>query len=140
MVYQNQWSDHINSLLGGITLNYPRGGSQGVYLADLFKKLLQVDGKTKDLFMVMCVSMNEYNQVKHTREELSKAIGIEKYQKSNMSKMLKTLVDLEMIAIFGRRATVNPFLVLPAGKSNVKLKDALQIAWEELILYDSINY
>ncbi len=136
----NEWTKHINEVLNMTNLNYPKGGSQGVYLVDLFKCMIQIDGRTKDLFLVMCLATNEYNQVSRTREELSKAIGIEKFNKGNMSKMLKKLVDLEMIAVFGNKVVINPFLVLPLGRNNVKLKDALQISWEELILYDKVNY
>ena len=136
----NEWTEHITKIFSISNLQYPRGGSQGIYIDKLFETMIQLNGKEKDLFLVMCLAMNEYNQVLRTRKELSKAIGITRFDSGNMSKMLKKLVDLEMIAVFGRRTTINPFIILPKGKTNAKLKDALQLAWEELIMYSSVTY
>ena len=125
----NEYVDYINNITKANP--YPKGGSTGIYVCDLVLKSKNISSTALNLFLVMACDINEYGQTRTNREEYAKVLGI-KHSHARMSRLFAELIEEEMIAMFGKYITINPYLVMPKVK-NIKLKAILQEAWTDLI-------
>ena len=124
----NEHTQQIETVLSGTVPKFPKGGSQGIYPVELFKKLNQVKSSAAiRLFFAMNIGANEYGIVIRTREQLSLAIQT-KYDRGNMSRLLTILEEDELIMKFSNSYLINPFIILPTIK-DVRLKSAIQEVW-----------
>ena len=130
----NEYKDYIYSVRN--VNPYPVRGSTGVYLGSLGEILKNkiVSDTAFKLFIFIATDVDEHNQTTRSRKEFSDVLGI-RHNKSRMSKLVKELVENELVAIFaGDIITVNPFLVIPSIKEP-KMKAAIQEAWRDIVEY-----
>ena len=126
----NEYKTYTMSISTGTP--YPVAGSRGVYFDELWSIQSKISSKALILLIGFMSSVNEFNQVLKTREEMCKAIGI-KHNRSRISKLITELVDAEAICLFNKVVTVNPYLCLPV--CSPRLKSAQQNSWDVLVRY-----
>ena len=124
----DEHTKQIHSILMGVIPKFPKGGTQGVYMPQLFEKMNHVkSGNAIRLFFALVLGANEFGIVVRTREQLCQALKI-RYDRSNISRLLAILEEDKLIMKFSNSYLINPFLVLPTV-TDVKMKSALQELW-----------